>query len=88
MFCRSVAKQIAAMMAALGGADMIVVTGGIGANDAVVRATICADLGWAGVSIDPAATDGRVVVRVLASLENAEIARAVVALASGASGSR
>jgi len=88
MFCRSVAKHIAAMMAALGGADMIVFTGGIGENDAVVRATICADLGWAGVSIDFAATDGRVVVRVLASLENAEIARAVAALTSSASGSR
>ncbi len=87
MFCRSVAKHVAAMMAVLGGADMIVFTGGIGENDAVVRAAICADLGWAGVSINPAATAGRVVVRVLASLENAEIARAVAALTSSASGS-
>lgn len=87
-FCRSVAKQIAAMMASLGGADMIVFTGGIGQNDAVVRSTICADLGWAGVSTDPAATDVRVAVRVLASLEGAEIARAVFALTNSSNGSR
>ncbi len=72
VFCRSVAKQTAAMMASLGGADMIVFTGGIGENDAVVRSTICADLGWAAVSMDSAATNGRVIVRVLPFLEGAE----------------
>ena len=80
VFCRSVAKQIAAMMASLGGADMIVFTGGIGENDGVVRSAIVADLGWAGVAMDPAAKDVRVVVRVLASQEGAEMARAVFAL--------
>jgi acetate kinase len=88
IFCRSVAKQIAAMTASLRGADMIVFTGGIGENDAAVRSTICADLGWAGVPMDPAATNGPVVVRVLASLEGAEMARAVFALTDGANGSR
>lgn len=88
MFCRSVAKQIAAMMAALGGADMLVFTGGIAENDAVVRSAVCADLGWAGVSGDPAATDVRVVVRVLASQEGAEIAHAVFALTGSANVSR
>lgn len=88
MFCRSVAKQIAAMMAALGGADMIVFTGGIGENDIVVRSAIAADLGWAGVSMDFAARDVRVVVRVLASQEGAEMARAVFALTCSANGSR
>ncbi|RZL84253.1 MAG: acetate kinase [Sphingomonas sp.] len=84
VFCRSVAKQIAAMMVALGGADMIVFTGGIGENDIVVRSAIAADLGWAGVSMDFSARDVRVVVRVLASQEGAEMARAVFALTSGA----
>ena len=51
MFCRSVAKQIAAMMATLGGAGLIVFTGGIGEHDPVVRARICDDLGWAGVRL-------------------------------------
>ncbi|WP_240502265.1 acetate/propionate family kinase [Sphingomonas panacis] len=85
-FCRSAAKQIAAMMVSLGGADMIVFTAGIGENDAVVRSTICADLDWAGVSTDSAATDVRVVVRVLPSQEGAEMARAVFALTNSANG--
>src|SRR6202022_4614043 len=40
MFCYSVRKQIAAMMAALGGVDLLVFTGGIGENDSKVRASI------------------------------------------------
>jgi acetate kinase len=87
-FCRSVAKQIAAMMASLGGADMIVFTGGIGENDADVRSAICADLGWAGVSMDPSATDVRASVQVLASLEGAEMARGVFALTHNANSFR
>uniref|UniRef100_UPI0035CC0B8A acetate/propionate family kinase n=1 Tax=uncultured Sphingomonas sp. TaxID=158754 RepID=UPI0035CC0B8A len=87
-FCRSVAKQIAAMMASLGGADMIVFTGGIGENDAAVRSAICADLSWAGISMDAAGTNLRVAVRVLPSLEGAEMARAVFTLMNGANGSR
>jgi acetate kinase len=34
MFCYSVRKQVAAMIAALGGVDLLVFTGGIGENDA------------------------------------------------------
>jgi len=69
IFCRSVAKQIAAMMAVLGGAELIVFTGGIGEHDAAVRDAICADLAWAG----PVAT------RVLPSREGEQIARDVAA---------
>jgi acetate kinase len=54
MFCYSIRKQIVSMMAVLGGADTIVFTGGIGENDATVRATICADLEWAGIKLDDA----------------------------------
>ncbi|WBH17853.1 acetate/propionate family kinase [Sphingomonas radiodurans] len=58
MFVRSVAKQIAAMMTSLGGADAIVFTGGIGEHDPLVRQMICHDLAWAGVTLsqhdDPA----------------------------------
>lgn len=88
-FCRSVTKQIAAMMASLRGTDMIVFTGGIGENDAVVRATICADLDWAGVQIHTGATTKpRLAVRVLATQEGAEMARAVFALTNAESGAR
>ena len=54
MFCYSVRKQIAAMIAALDGVDLIVFTGGIGENDAEARAAICAGLSWIGVSLDEA----------------------------------
>ena len=54
MFCYSVRKQIAAMIAALEGVDLIVFTGGIGENDEVARALICAGFAWAGIGLDEA----------------------------------
>ena len=41
MFCYSVRKQVAAMIAALGGIDLLVFTGGIGENDVEAQAAIC-----------------------------------------------
>jgi acetate kinase len=52
MFCYSMRKQVAAMIAALDGIDAIVFTGGIGGNDAEVRAAVCRGLSWLGVSLD------------------------------------
>jgi acetate kinase len=52
MFCYSVRKQIAAMIAALEGVDRIVFTGGIGENDSEARAAICGGLSWIGVRLD------------------------------------
>lgn len=54
IFCYTVRKEIAAMTAALGGLDSLVFTGGIGENDAEVRAAICAGLGFCGVRLDAA----------------------------------
>ena len=73
MFCYSVRKQIAAMIAVLGGIDLIVFTGGIGENDGAVRGSICAGLSWVGVGLGPAPSN--VLVRVLASQEDEQIAR-------------
>ena len=53
MFCYSVRKQVAAMIAALGGIDLLVFTGGIGENDVEARAAICGGLSWLGVSLNP-----------------------------------
>lgn len=85
MFCYSVRKQVAAMVAVLGGLDMLVFTGGIGENDAQVRAEICAGLAWFGVSLDESrnfatnnpVNDGasRCQVLVLPSKEDEQIAR-------------
>ena len=85
MFCYSVRKQMAAMIAALDGVDLIVFTGGIGENDAKSRATICGGLSWMGVSLDDARNrsaknpisgpESRCEVQVLLSKENEQIAR-------------
>ena len=85
MFCYSVRKQLAAMIAVLGGLDMFVFTGGIGENDAQVRAEICSGLTWAGVGLDESRnrsannpiSDGAssCQVHVLASQEDEQIVR-------------
>jgi acetate kinase len=85
MFCYSVCKEIGAMIAALGGVDLLVFTGGIGENDAAARSAICADLSWMGIDVDDqrnlaaagriSAAASRVGVRVLVSQEDEQIAR-------------
>ena len=55
MFCYRARKYIGAYLAALGGADAVVFTGGIGENSPEVRRRICAGLEWAGVDLDEAA---------------------------------
>jgi acetate kinase len=75
MFCYSVRKQIAAMVAALDGVDLIVFTGGIGENDAKIRAAICGGLFWIGLNLAEGNT-----VRVLPSQEDEQIARHASAL--------
>jgi acetate kinase len=94
MFCYSVRKQIAALIAALGGLDLLVFTGGIGENDAEIRAAICDGLTWAGVGLSvahnrlansaPGDPPSRCRVEVLASQEDEQIARHTWALASQA----
>lgn len=46
-------KYIGAYLAAMGGADAVVFTGGIGENAAEVRARICDGLQWLGLELDP-----------------------------------
>ena len=90
MFCYSVRKQVAAMITALDGVDLIVLTGGIGENDGEARAAICGGLSWIGVRLDagrnwsannpindPASLCS---VYVLASREDEQIARHTWAL--------
>lgn len=85
MFCYSAYKQIAAMIAVLGGTDALVFTGGIGENDPEVRTRICAGLTWTGLSVVNAQNqsgsglistpESTFEVRVFASQEDEEIAR-------------
>ena len=60
IFCYRARKYIGAYLAAMGGADAIVFTGGIGENSPEVRARICADMEWVGLQIDSARNDGTV----------------------------
>lgn len=48
-------RHAGSMIAAMGGLDAVVFTGGIGENDAKVRADILTGLAWAGVAMDAGA---------------------------------
>jgi acetate kinase len=52
IFCYRARKYIGAYLAAMGGADAIVFTGGIGENSPEIRRRICDGLQWAGLSLD------------------------------------
>jgi acetate kinase len=55
MFCYSLAKSVASLVVPLGRLDALVFTGGIGENSAPVRARVVEQLGFLGLTIDPAA---------------------------------
>lgn len=59
-FCYRARKYAGAYLAALGGAEAIVFSGGIGENAPEVRARICAGFDWAGLTLDPQRTHGRI----------------------------
>jgi acetate kinase len=90
MFCVAVGKQLAAMATVLGGLDLIVFSGGIGENDASVRADVCQTLAWFGVVLDAesnqsgqsdiGAASSCCDVRVVASQEELQIARHTASL--------
>jgi acetate kinase len=52
LFCYRVRKYLGAYLAAMGGADAVVFTGGIGQNAAVIRANVLAGLEWFGLELD------------------------------------
>lgn len=52
IFCYRARKYIGSYLAAMGGADALIFTGGIGENSAEVRARICDGLQWLGLELD------------------------------------
>lgn len=60
IFAYRARKQIGAYLAAMGGADAILFSGGIGENSSDVRARICAGLEWFGLDLDPEANAAKV----------------------------
>lgn len=85
VFCRSIAKTIAAYATVLGGLDLVVFTAGIGENSAPVRAMTVASLGFLGIELDEEAnranqtvistSDSACELRVLHTDEDRQIAR-------------
>ncbi len=53
-FCYRIRKYIGTYLAAMNGADVLIFTGGIGENAAVIRAQICEGLGNLGIALDTA----------------------------------
>lgn len=54
IFCYRARKYIGAYLAAAGGTDAILFTGGIGENSPEIRARICDGLQWVGLELDDA----------------------------------
>jgi acetate kinase len=52
-FVESVRHFIGAYLVVLGGVDVLVFTGGIGENGIAIRESICRNLEWAGIVLDP-----------------------------------
>ena len=87
LYCYQVKKCIGGLAAALGGLDTLVFSGGIGTNEAQIRAGICQGLAFLGIELDYArnsrsaallsAEQSRVRVRVIAADPTLSIARAV-----------
>jgi acetate kinase len=85
VFCASIRKVVAAYTAVLGGIDLLVFAGGIGEHSVRVRGNVCGGLNFLGVSIEDAAnqsnrgtissSDSKVLVRIVESQEDRQIAR-------------
>jgi acetate kinase len=88
LFCYRIRKYIGAYIAALGGIDAIVFTGGIGENSPAVRARTCEGLAGFGIAIDEtlnragefAMHGGTVPVLVIPADEEGAMAQAVARL--------
>jgi acetate kinase len=91
IFCYCLGKTIAAMAQALAGVDMLVFTGGIGQNDASLRAAVSESLAWTGAALDASrnergegrisTTASRVALHIVPSREERQIALHSAALA-------
>ncbi|HEV2679386.1 MAG TPA: acetate/propionate family kinase [Rhodanobacter sp.] len=87
IFCRSIAKMVAAYAVVLGGLELLLFTGAIGEHSQQLRANICRRLSLLGIEIDDArnalpdpiiSKDGSTcTVRVATSQEEKQIARHV-----------
>jgi acetate kinase len=85
LFVYRIGRELGSLVAALGGLDALVFTGGIGENAAVIRERVCRNAGWIGIVLDDEAnarsgprishSGSAVSVWVVPSDENLMIAR-------------
>jgi acetate kinase len=85
LFVYRVGREIGSLVAALGGLDALVFTGGIGEHAAVIRAKVCQQTAWLGLELGESANEtdvkqistlnSKVSVWVLATDENLMIAQ-------------
>jgi acetate kinase len=59
LFVYRIGRELGSLAAALGGLDALIFTGGIGENAAVIRARVCRDAEWLGMTLDPTANDAK-----------------------------
>jgi acetate kinase len=95
-FVAAIRHYVGAYLALLGGAEVIVFTGGIGENSRRVRTGVCRDMEWAGISLDRernhnvrgetriSRDDSRLAVWVVPTNEELVIARQAAELVKGA----
>jgi acetate kinase len=98
VFTASVRHYLGAYLVLLDGADAIVFTGGIGENSSRMRESVCADLDWFGIALDPAvnqkakgeatihAHDSRVQIWIMPTNEELIVARQAKALLDSGAG--
>jgi acetate kinase len=94
LFTYRIATEVGGFVSALGGLDGLVFAAGIGEHASTIRAEICDRLSWLGVKLDAAANaanaerisagESKVDVRVVATDEEAMIARHTQAVVSPA----
>ena len=78
IFCYRARKYIGAYLAAMGGADAVIFTGGIGENSPEIRSRICSGLEWAGLTVDNSKNEKNVGVEGLISREGSGLPAYVI----------
>ncbi|WP_027994507.1 acetate/propionate family kinase [Simplicispira psychrophila] len=53
LYVRRIVREIGALVAVLGGLDLLVFTAGVGEHNAVIRARVCQDVAYLGVALEP-----------------------------------
>ena len=78
MYNYRIKKYVGAYAAAMGGADIIVFTAGVGENQTSMRAAVCADMEWMGVKLDKEKNDAARGVEAVISTDDSTVTVVVI----------